>query len=81
MTDKRFDVRISLNVTQDQEDGSSTPFFDNDLVYHDLPYDGVVAVETILANALGKLIDMGYTQAEAHGANMQQLNALKASLL
>lgn len=80
MADKRFDVNFSLNVTEDKEDGSSAPFFDSSINYHDLPYDGVVAVETILVDALTKLNDMGYVQAERHGADMHQLQALKATI-
>lgn len=77
MSDKRFDVNFSLTITEDQEDGSSKPFFDNTLVYHDLPYDGMVAVEGVLIEALGKLNELGFLEAEQKGCNPERLGMVR----
>lgn len=77
MSDKRFDVTLNLTVTQDQEDGSSTPFFDNTLTYHDLPYEGMIAVEAVLVEALGKLNEFGFLEAEQKGASPERLGMVR----
>lgn len=45
------------------KDGEHTPFFDNVLTYHDMGYDGVVAVEQALMGTLNELGNAGIFQA------------------
>ena len=68
MADKRFEVAISLNV-RETKGGSPTPFFDTTISYHDLPEDGLLAIETMLADGLGVLIQDGIARAEIRGDN------------
>ena len=59
---KRYEVTISL-VAREVKDGTPVPFFDNALSYHDLPYEGLVACEQVLLDALQKLGEAGIGQA------------------
>jgi hypothetical protein len=59
---KRYEVTISLTA-REIKDGTPVPFFDNALSYHDLPYEGLVACEQVLLDALQKLGEAGIGQA------------------
>jgi hypothetical protein len=72
--DKRFEVALTLEV-KEIKDGEPTGFFDNTLRYHDIGYDGVVAVEQVLMEALGELTDAGILQAMQLGLG-EKLQAL-----
>lgn len=72
--DKRFEVSLALTV-REVKDGEPTPFFNNTLTYHDIGYDGVVAVEQVLMEALGQLSDAGIVQAMELGLG-ERLQAL-----
>lgn len=60
--DRRFEVALTLDV-REIEDGETKPFFDNTLKYHDIGYEGVVAVEQVLMEALNQLTDAGIVKA------------------
>lgn len=60
--DKRFDVTLCLSIKEVKEDGP-VPFFDNTLNYHELTYDGVVAMESMLLDVLNQLGDAGVMKA------------------
>ena len=59
---KRYEVSIALTA-REIKDGTPVPFFDNTLSYHDLPYEGLVACEQVLLEALQKLGEAGIGQA------------------
>jgi len=63
---KRFEVSITLNV-KEIKDGTPTPFFENTLFYHDLPYDGLVVCEHAMLEALQRLGEAGIAQAMTLG--------------
>ena len=56
--DRRFEVTITVSI-KETKDGAAVPFFDNDLKYSDLPYDGVLAVEEQLIGGLAALAKKG----------------------
>jgi hypothetical protein len=62
VSDKRFQVRISLDV-KEIKDGVPTDFCDNCLTYHDIGQDGVVAIESSLIEMLGQMNDWGVMRA------------------
>lgn len=62
MKDKRFELTLEMRVTETKESGEQQ-FFDSDVNYHDLPYDGVVAVQRVFIEALEKLNDLGIAAA------------------
>ncbi len=64
--DKRFEVSFKLDI-REVKNGIETPFFDSTIAYHDLGYDGVVAVESVLTDALGQLTAAGFVQAQSMG--------------
>lgn len=64
MAGRSFEVSLTLSVVENQEDGSTKPFFDNVLNYHDMPYSGVTVIEAVLIDALKKLNDLGFLSAE-----------------
>ena len=66
MADKRFRVALTLDV-REMKDGEPTEFFDNTLTYHDMGYDGVIAVEQVLQQALAELGDQGVIKAMEMG--------------
>ena len=78
--DKRFEVRISLDIQEVTPNGLK-PFSDSALNYHDLPYDGVLAVEQVLQDAQQKLINAGYAQAEAKGLGEKLKGLERAGIL
>lgn len=65
-SDKRFEVSIPL-VVEEVKDGQRVPFFETELKYHDLPYDGVVAIQAALVELLQRLNGFGLATAEALG--------------
>ena len=77
-TNKRFEVSIPFKV-EEIVNGESTPFFDCDLVYHDMPYDGVVAIQYAMIELLKGLNQMGVEVANEMGlgANLEKLMGKK----
>ena len=62
MAEKRFEVSLTLNIKESKDEGF-TPFFDNTLTYHDMTYDGVVALEGMLMDVLAQLNEAGILKA------------------
>lgn len=64
--ERRFDVTICLEVSEPKgkKDGK---FFEAETMYHNLGYEGVVAIETVLLEMLGKLTRLGVAKVEAMG--------------
>ena len=60
--DKKFEVSICLDI-KELKDGETTPFFDDTLRYHDIGYDGVVAIEQVLLGAVSQLGAAGVQMA------------------
>jgi hypothetical protein len=69
-SDKRFEVSLALNI-QEVKDEGATPFFDNTLTYHDMTYDGVVALESMLMGVLTQLNEAGVLKAMELGLGDQ----------
>jgi len=63
---KRFEVSIAFSV-EEMADGERTPFFDGRVDYHDIGYDGVVAVQAVMTEMLERLNGLGFEVAEAMG--------------
>lgn len=61
--DKKFAVTISLNIEEQNNMGKS-PFFNSSVSYSDLPYVGVLAIETMLGEMMQKLLSFGYDIAK-----------------
>jgi hypothetical protein len=72
--DKKFEVRLHLEVKEVKE-GGTEEFFENNLLYHDIGYDGVVAIESALLETLGQLNDWGVMTAMEAGLG-ERLSAL-----
>lgn len=68
--DKRFEVSLALSIKEIKEEGP-VPFFDNTLQYHELPYDAVVAMESMLVDMLNQLSDFGIVKAMELGLGDQ----------
>ena len=68
--DKRFEVSLVFSV-KEVKDGNPADHHDVNLVYHDLPYDGLVAVQQTLLGAVNKLGDLGIGKAQALGLGGQ----------
>lgn len=64
--EKRFRLAIPFLIEEINGD-ERTPFFECNLVYHDLPYDGIVAVEAAMIELLERLNDFGIATAEEIG--------------
>ena len=64
--DKRFEISIPY-VVQEIKDGQSVPFFDCKVEYHDVGYDGLVAIQTAVVEMLNRLNGFGLDTAEAMG--------------
>ncbi|MCP5353179.1 MAG: hypothetical protein H6926_08365 [Chromatiales bacterium] len=71
----KFKVTIGMSVNKE----GSPDFFDGGLVYHNMPYDKVVAVEAVFAKyaaaltqamepIVQELVAMGVAEAEARAA-------------
>ena len=75
MADKRFEVSLALNIKECKGDEGMTPFFDNTLTYHDMTYDGVVALESMLMDVLTQLNEAGVLKAMELGLG-DQLTAM-----
>lgn len=71
---KRFKVTVALDV-QEHVDGELNPFFGSNVVYHELPYDALVAIEQHLLKMLQRLGDEGVAKAYAMGLG-ERLQAL-----
>uniref|UniRef100_A0A6M3LFG4 Uncharacterized protein n=1 Tax=viral metagenome TaxID=1070528 RepID=A0A6M3LFG4_9ZZZZ len=61
-----FEVSIPF-IVEKVVDGELKPYFDCSLVYHDLPYAGVVAIEAAMITLLKTLNQYGVDTAEAMG--------------
>jgi len=64
--DKRFEVSIPFKV-EEIVDGKPKAFFDCDLEYHDMPYDGVVAIQAAMIGLLQQLNQFGIAAANEMG--------------
>ena len=64
--EKRFEVSLALEIKVKDEEGT-VPFFENTLNYHDMPYDGVVALESMLMDVLNQLNEAGVLKAMEMG--------------
>jgi len=64
--DRRFEVRVSLEI-REVVDGDQAEFFDASVDYHDVGYDGVVAVEGVLVKMTGDLVGLGVAKADDMG--------------
>ena len=60
-------VAVTLGCDQVSKDGSHMPMMKNELVYSNLPYHGMVAVENVFIEAIVKLGQLGINAAEAKG--------------
>ena len=65
-TNKRFEISIPFEV-EELKDGKKTPFFDCRLEYHDIPYDGVVAIQAAMVGLLEQLNSFGIEAAKEMG--------------
>ena len=65
--DKRFKVEIPFSVCEIDSDGKETPFFDCKLEYHDVPYDGVVGIQSCMVELLQRLNQVGFETVKAMG--------------
>jgi hypothetical protein len=75
MTGKKFELKIRLEVCEDKGGGNMEPFFDNDLTYHGIGYDGIVAIESGLIDMLTQMNEWGLMQAMEGGLG-ERLSAL-----
>jgi hypothetical protein len=64
--DKRFEVSIPFKV-EEVKDGKPTPFFECNLEYHDMTYDGVVAIQAAMVGLLEQLNSFGIEAAKEMG--------------
>ena len=74
-TDKRFEIPIPFEV-EELKDGKKTPFFDCRLEYHDIPYDGVVAIQAAMVGLLEQLNSFGIEAAKEMGLGCEKLEKL-----
>lgn len=65
-SDKRFEISIPFSI-EEIKDGQPTPFFDCNLTYHDIAYDGVVAIQSAMIELLERLNEYGFATAETMG--------------
>lgn len=72
--DRRFDVKVEFSV---KEGGSD--FFDTEVKYSDVPYEGVVAIEKLLVELLQQLTYFGEAKVDALGLR-EKFNQLKEKL-
>ena len=67
MADKRFNVSLQFTI-KEVKDGEETPFFDSGaLTWFDVPYHGMVMIESVVSNALDNLNDFGLDTSEVIG--------------
>jgi len=71
---RRFVLNLALDIKEVKDDGTDE-FFNNSLTYHNIGYDGVVAVEQVLTQAIGQLSDFGVVKAMELGLG-EQLTAM-----
>ena len=72
--ERRFRLAIPFVIEEINGD-ERIPFFECNLVYHDLPYDGIVAVEAAMIELLERLNDFGIATTEEMGLG-KKLKAL-----
>ena len=56
--EKKFEVQIGMHI-QETTSGEEQPFFDCPLEYHNVPYDGVVALQKMMVGLLDDLTELG----------------------
>lgn len=67
MADKRFNVSLQF-VIKEIKEGEETPFFDSGaLTWFDVPYPGMVMIESVVGDALDNLNDFGVDTSEVIG--------------
>jgi len=78
-SDKRFEVSIPIEIKiEEVVDGKCVPFTDFEggtLRYHDIGYDGIVAVQAAMTELLDRLNGFGFDKAQAMGLG-EKLKAL-----
>ena len=78
--ERRFEITVGLCVKEEGPGQSAAkPFFNNELTYHDIGYDGLVMVEQVMMEMLAKLADQGVIKAQAMGLG-EKLTALGVEL-
>lgn len=73
MDEPRYNITVKVDITD--ADGAS--FFHDTTEWVGCRYIQVVAVEDALMTAMAKLVDMSYAQAEARGADPQEVAAAR----
>lgn len=63
---RRFEIQIPFKI-EEIVDGERIPFFDCLLEYHDMPYDGIIAVQAEMIKLLKGLNGLGIIAAENMG--------------
>jgi hypothetical protein len=71
---KRFVLNLTLDIKEIKDDGVEE-FFNNSLTYNDIGYEGVVAVEQVLAGSITQLSEFGVVKAMELGLG-EQLTAM-----
>lgn len=72
---RKFEVSIPFSV-KEMVDGEEKLFFDCTLDYHNLGYDGIVAIQGAMIQLLETLHDYGMSKVEAMGLTdkLKELN-------
>lgn len=63
----KFEVKIVLSVNEVNESGKASDFFNSEIKYGSLPYEGVVAIEQLMIEMVTKLGDWGVDMAVSNG--------------
>jgi len=72
---KRYTIGIPFHIEEITEDGTTKPFFDCVLDYHDMTYEDVVAVQAAMIKLLESLNGYGMSYADSLGMS-EKLKAL-----
>ncbi len=63
----KYEVKIVLSVNRVAEDGKKSDFFDSDVKYSSIPYEGVVAIEQLMLGILQETGKWGVNMAVSNG--------------
>lgn len=69
---KRFNLGISLDI-KEVKNGEETDFMESSVMYSDLPMEGMLLIESMLIDMMGKLNEIGIVQADAKGEDLSML--------
>ena len=64
--DRRFEISIPFSIVE-MKNGEPVPFFECTLIYHDMPYPHIVAVQKAMVELLERLNEFGVNTVEAMG--------------